>query len=219
MARVERRRQVKSARVAVVSEEMYGVAADVVRRELVRLRGLADHPNRVCHYDQLLAAHLLGFWDPAVRSLRTLDARSTTSVSMKASTGDLRLARATLSDAMNQLPAPALLPLMRELLRRLPDCSNPQLADLMTLKKRICAIDGSYFRVPADVLWALSHVRSNARTGRQVRVDLHLDVLRFVPEKAEVNGHENGSESAAFARTLDPGVIYLADRGPELRRL
>jgi Transposase DDE domain len=114
---------------------------------------------------------------------------------------------------MADLPAEELLPLMRELLARVPaNCSHPDLQDLLTLKKRICAIDGSYFRVPSDVLWALAHRRHNGKLGRQVRLDLHLDVLRFLPIKAQVDGSDRGSESAAFAGTLDAGVVYLADR-------
>jgi hypothetical protein len=185
----------------------------VLREHLARLRRVGDHPNRVLHYDQLLAAHLLGFYDSVVRSLRTLEARSTAGDQMRHALDDLRLARSTISDAMSQLPAAALVPLMRELLKRLPEnCSHPQLQDLLTLKKRIVAIDGSYFRVPADVLWALAHRRSNDKVGRQVRLDLHLDVLRFIPLKAQVDGKTRGSESAAFIGTLEAGVIYLADR-------
>lgn len=185
----------------------------MLQDHLKRLRALANHPNRLLHYDQLLVAHLLGFYDPAVRSLRTLEARSVADAPMRESLDELRLARGTISDAMGQLPAEALLPLMKQLLERLPsDCSHPELADLMTLKKRIIAIDGSYFRIPSDVLWALSHRRSNGKLAGQVRLDLHLDVLRFLPTKAQVDGRDRGSESAAFIGTLDPGVVYLADR-------
>jgi hypothetical protein len=189
-------------------------AAGVVQDHLQRLRTLSHHPNRVLHYDQLLAAHLLGFYDSAVRSLRTLDARTVADTSMQQSLDHLRLARSTISDAMNQLPASALLPLLSQLLERLPaNCSDPQLHDLMTLKKRICAIDGSYFRVPADVLWALAHRRPNGKVGRQVRLDMALDVLRFIPATApRVDGADRGSEPDAFIGTLEAGVIYLADR-------
>jgi Transposase DDE domain len=193
--------------------QLAGACAGMLQDHLHRLRGVGDHPNRVLHYDQLLAAHLLGFFDGAVRSLRTLDARSVTGQTMKHALDDLRLCRSTISDAMAELPAAALLPLMQELLRRLPNnCSHPDLQDLLTLKKRIVAIDGSYFRVPADVLWAIAHRRANGVVGRQVRLDLHLDVLRFVPLSAQVDGRERGSESAAFVRTLESGVLYLADR-------
>jgi hypothetical protein len=68
------------------------------------------------------------------------------------------------------------------------------------------------FRVPCDVLWALAHRRSNNKIGRQIRLDLHLDVVRFLPIKVQVDGKERGSESAAFIGTLEAGLIYLADR-------
>jgi hypothetical protein len=167
----------------------------------------------VLHFDQVLAAHLTGFYDSAVRSLRTLDARTSSDKVMGESLDDLRAARSTMSDAMASMPADALLPLMAELLKRLPDnCSDPGYADLVALKKRIVALDGSYFRVPADVLWALAHLRSNGKTGRQIRLDLHLDVLKFLPVKAQVDGQENSSESAAFAGQVEAGAVCLADR-------
>lgn len=185
----------------------------MVQDHLFRLRGMCNHPNRILHYDELFCALLLGFFDPTVQSLRTFDARSVAGETTNESLDHLRLARSTLSDAMNDLPAEALLPIMQELLKRLPDTgSHPDLQDLLTLKKRIIAIDGSYFRVPADVLWALAHRRSTDKVGRQIRLDLHLDVLRFVPVKAQADGHERGSESAAFSQTLEAGLVYLADR-------
>ena len=206
-------RQAPRAKVAAVSAQLAGSCAAMLQDHLARLRRLADHPNRVLHYDELLAALLLGFYDGVVRSLRTLDARSASSEQMGRALDGLRLARSTISDAMGELPASALLPLLAELLARLPaNCSQPHLADLLTLKKRIHAIDGSYFRVPADVLWALAHTRRNGTCARQVRLDLHLDVLRFLPVSASVDGKDRGSESAAFAATLEAGVVYLADR-------
>jgi hypothetical protein len=212
MAQV-RIRQSSRKELAAVSAQLAGTGAAALQDHLLRLRRVANHPNRLLHYDQLLVAHLMGFYDPAVRSLRTLDARSVADSPMREALHELRVARSTISDAMGYLPAEALLPLMKQLLDRLPaSCSHPELADLMTLKKRIIAIDGSYFRIPADVLWALSHRRSNGKLARQVRLDLHLDVLRFLPVKAQVDGENRGSESAAFAGMLDPGVVYLADR-------
>lgn len=196
-----------------MSAQLAGSCAAVLQEHLARLRRVGDHPNRVLHYDELLAAHLLGFYDGVVRSLRTLDARTVASAEARAALDGLRLARSTIGDAMAELPAAALLPLLRELLARLPaNCTNPHATDLLTLKRRIHAIDGSYFRVPADVLWALAHRRRNGKCARQVRLGLHLDVLRFVPVAARVDGRARGSESAAFIGTLEGGVVYLADR-------
>jgi hypothetical protein len=202
--------------VAAVSAQVAGSCAAALREHLHRLRHVGGHPNRVLHYDELLAAHLLGFYDGVVTSLRTLDARTVTGNEAREALDGLRLARGTISDAMAELPAAALLPLMRELLVRLPEgcrrCGEEHLADLVALRRRIHAIDGSYFRVPADVLWALAHRRRNGKAARQVRLDLHLDVLRFVPVAAQVDGKGRGSESAAFVGTLEAGVVYLADR-------
>lgn len=213
MGRTPRTRQQPRAKVAAIAARLAGSCAAVLREHMERLRGVGDHPNRVLHYDELLGGLLLGFYDSVVRSLRTLDLRSVTGEEMGNALDGLRLARSTVGDAMADLPAAALLPLLRELLDRLPgNCAHPRLADLATLKKRIHAIDGSYFRVPADVLWALAHTRRNGKGARHVRLDLHYDVLRFAPASASVDGASRGSESAAFARTLEAGVIYLADR-------
>ena len=209
----QRVRQQSRKQVARVSRKLAGSCAAMLQDHLLRLRSLSNHHNRVLHYDELLCAHLFGFFDGAVRSLRTLDARSVACETLKTSLDNLRTARSTISDAMKSMSTDALFPLMQELLRRLPDnCTHPDLMDLVALKRRIVAIDGSYFRIPSDVLWALSHRRSNDKLGRQVRLDLHLDVLRFLPIKAQVDGSENSSESAAFAKTIEPGVLYLADR-------
>jgi hypothetical protein len=212
-AMAARTRQTSRRQLAAVSTQLAGSCTTVLQDHLARLRRVSDHPNRVVHYDQLLTAHLLGFYDGVVRSLRTLDGRTVASDQMREALDGLRLARSTIGNAMADLPAAALLPLMQQLLARLPaNCSHPHLQDLLTLKRRICAIDGSYFRVPSDVLWALAHRRANGKVGRQVRLDLHLDVLRFLPIKAQVDGCDRGSESAAFIGTLEAGVIYLADR-------
>lgn len=209
----KRVRQSRATAVAELPVQLSRACASILNEHLARLRQVASHANRLLHYDQVLAAHLIGFFDPVVRSLRTMDVRSVADASTRASLDHRRVARSTLSDAMADLPASALMPLLEALLRCLPDhCSHPDLQDLLTLKKRIHAIDGSYFRVPADVLWALAHRRRNNKIGRQVRLDLHLDVLRFVPVAAQVDGKELGSESAAFVTQIDSGVVYLADR-------
>jgi Transposase DDE domain len=214
MSQVKSRvRQSSRSQVARVPAPLAGSCAAMLHDHCTRLRDIGDHPNRVLHYDELLVAHLLGFYDGVVRSLRTLDARTVSGETIRESLDDLRLARSTISDAMGQLPAAALLPLLKELLARLPaNCSNPELADLVTLKKRLCALDGSYFRIPADVLWAMMHIRPNGQSARQIRLDLHLDVLRFVPTHARVDGQDQSSEPQAFIGTLESGVIYLADR-------
>lgn len=138
-----RKRQSTRSQVAKAVTSLAGACSGMLQEHLDRLRAISHHPNRVLHYDQLLAAHLLAFFDSTVRSLCTMDSHSLTGRTLSHALDDLRLARSTISDAMAQLPAEALLPLMRELLKGLPEQgSQPDMADLLSLKKRIIAIDG-----------------------------------------------------------------------------
>src|ERR1043165_1740022 len=84
-----------------------------------RLRKASDHPNRVLHYDDLFTLLLLGFFNPTLRSLRTLD-----DVSRTGRLGECldveRACRSTLSDANACLDPTLLLPLIKDLHKRLP---------------------------------------------------------------------------------------------------
>lgn len=178
---------------------------------LRRLRQLPSHPNRLLHFDDLFVALLLGFYDPAVRSLRTLDAHSISEPHFQEHLGVERLARSTLSDALRSMSAKQFLPIVRELHSRIPQLKHAD-PDLAALLKRIIALDGSVFTVPADVLWAVTAKRSNGKPGKQVRLNLALDVVRFLPEALSVSGDDGLSEGASFIPLLEAGVIYLADR-------
>jgi len=178
---------------------------------LRRLRDLPAHPNRHLHYDNLFVALLMAFYDPAVRSLRTLDAHSVDDRQYRDQLGVERLARSTLSDAMRSMPPEKLLPLVRQLHARLPGVGHVD-TDLATLLKQIKALDGSVFTVPADVLWAVATTRANGNPGRQIRLNLVLDTLHFVPDTLSVSGDDGLSEGASFIPHLQAGAIYLADR-------
>jgi hypothetical protein len=178
---------------------------------LRRLRQLPAHPNRLLHYDDVFVALLLAFYEPAVRSQRTLDAHSVADKPFHEHLGVERVARSTLSDALSSMSHQALLPLVADLHRRLPGLRRVD-SDLAALLKRIIALDGSVFTVPADVLWAVAATRSNGQPGRQIRLNLALDVLRFVPQSLSVSGDDGLSEGASFIPQLEGGAIYLADR-------
>lgn len=45
----------------------------ILLRHRRRLRKAADHPNRTLFYDTVLTAHLLAFYNPILRSLRTIE--------------------------------------------------------------------------------------------------------------------------------------------------
>ena len=196
---------------ARVDERLVGADhVQLLQEHLHALRPHRSHPNRTLHYDQLLAALLLAFYEPADRSLRRIEDLSD-SDHAKAFLPAGRTPRSTMSDALASFDPKALEPIVASLMKRLPALSRGD-GDLHALLKRIIAADGSLFTVPADVLWAIALTRSNGKVGRQIRLNLQLDVLHFVPEKWDLSGAGDGSETAAFARNLAPGVIYLFDR-------
>lgn len=186
----------------------------LLQGHLKRLRSFYNHPNRILHFDSVLTALLVGFYESSVRSLRTLE-----DLSVREGAPELlgvdRVSRSTLSDAMRQMEAGKLLPIVEALAKQVPQLRRDD-GDLHLLMRRIVALDGSVFTVPADVLWAIALTRPDKKLGRQFRLNLRLDVLRFLPVGLSVSGKLDGSETAAFLRDLaadEVGMLYLADRG------
>jgi Transposase DDE domain len=183
----------------------------LLKDHLARLRHAYDHPNRDLHYDTVLVALLLAFFDPVVRSLRIIEDASTDEVW----TSHLplgRVCKSTLAEALRSMSPAHLLPLIRQLQGRLPGLERVD-HDLAFLMKRIIAADGSVFTVPADVAWAIGLTRRNGKSGKQIRLNMQLDVLQFMPEDLSVSGASEGQESASFIKDLKSDVIYLVDRG------
>jgi len=199
--------------IARVSQAVVGSQyLAMIQSHMQGLRSLYNHPNRVLHYDTVLAAMLAAFYDPALRSLRAMDDFTQCEALAQNLPVD-RVARSTLADAMRQMDARHLMPLVGKLMKDLPLLGRVD-EDLQALLKRLVAADGTIFTVPADVLWAIGLTRSDGKVGRQIRLNLQLDVLRFMPaqESISLSGADDGSESAAFARDLIAGVIYICDR-------
>jgi len=206
-----RRKQSGSASDARVNAQLVGVEfVQLLQDHLHALRPQRQHPNRTLHYDELLTTLLLAFYEPADRSLRLMDDLSS-SEQARVFLPAGRTPRSTLSDALASFDPKALEPVVRSLIKCLPALSRSD-GDLHALLKRIIAADGSLFTVPADVLWAIALTRSNGQPGRQIRLNLQLDVLHFMPSGFDLSGDGDGSETAAFARNLIAGVIYLFDR-------
>lgn len=85
--------------------------------------------------------------------------------------------------------------------------------------RRLIAADGSTFSLAADVAWAMMRRRGNKADSRggpehhgTCRLNLQLDVDRFVPADLSVSGKDEGSEAAAFVKRVMSDVVYLLDR-------
>jgi hypothetical protein len=177
---------------------------------LRQLRHAYGHPNRVVFYDDLVVAYLMSFFHPTVRSLRMLDDLSQVPAMARHLSAD-RLCRSTVSDANALFDAQLLEPVIEHLRARVPQLKqrDPQLAELL---KQVIVFDGSLFTVASDVAWALRQRRPNGKGRATVRLNLKLDCASGLPEGVAVTG-AGTSESEAAAKMIEPGCIYVQDRG------
>lgn len=175
----------------------------------LRLREREDaHGNRRLFLSDLFVAQLLAFHHPTVRSLRTLDALSSTPTVQEVIEVE-RLPRSTVSDA-NKVVDPSLLqPLLADLAQRVHGGHLPD--ELNVLVKRIVAVDGTFLRIVGDLMWTLRQRTDNGRMVSKPRLDVQLDVAAGVPRFAVLSGHIR-SECDAARLHIEPGTIYVADR-------
>ncbi len=184
----------------------------MLQNEVRGLRQSAAHGNRELFLDDVVIAHLLAFFNPTLRSLRTFDDFSQTRQAQRHLTVR-RLCKSTLSDA-HRLAEPTLLePLiarLRGLAAARPTPDYP--SDLPKTLGQVLAVDGSFFTVAADMAWALRHKTNQGQTKTSARLDVHLDVATWLPEVVVVSGRGE-SEAQSAARTVKPGAIHVYDRG------
>jgi hypothetical protein len=172
------------------------------------------HGNVRLDLTDALVVMLAAFFNPAVRSLRLIEQLS----QIPWINGQLRVdrvCRSTLSDAFERFEPEQLLPIIEALAQQVPQLARVD-GDLESLCRRVVAGDGSYWNIPADVLWALAQNRGGkgkTPTRRAVRVNWQFDVSSFTPTAdVSVSGADEGSEAAAFIKRLVEGVIYVVDR-------
>jgi len=84
---------------------------------------------------------------------------------------------------------------------------------LARLLEQVQVVDGSFFAAAATVTWALRG-RSGSREHSDVRLDLRLCGSTLLPARLSVSGRGE-SEPQQARQAIEPGVIYIIDRGFE----
>ena len=208
-------RRGRKKRTAVAAESVVGAKyVSLLQGHLDRLRKTYDHGNRVLFYDDVLAAYLLAFYNPTLRSQRAIDDFSNTPAGRETAGVD-RVARSTFSDASRLFDADLLAPLAADLRRDVPHLKrqDPRLDCVLKWVDKVVAADGSLFSIAASAAWALRRTDRAGGADCQARLNLQLDVLTGLPDgPVAVSGKDQGSESAAFAGLLSPGNLYITDR-------
>jgi Transposase DDE domain len=201
----------RKPRPAARGEDLFGAKyVRMLQDHLAWLRKAHPHPNRTLFFDDVTIAYLLAFFTPAIRSLRTMEDFSQTE-QMREQLGVDRLPRSTLSDA-NAVFDPTLLePIIEDLRGRLPHLRHTD-SRLAELTERVRVVDGSLFTVAADVAWALHQRRPDGKPMDTIRLNLQWAAGAGVPEGMTITG-KGTSEAQALMQSLEPGVIYVMDRG------
>ncbi len=178
--------------------------------QLQHLRDHCGHGNRCFHYDQLVVAHLLAFFNPILAGLRKIeDVFDVPAVQKRLKMP--RVPKSTLADAQRLFDPELLLPLFESLKERAGIQEHD--SRLNGVANKLLAVDGSFFAVPSPIAWALyNHSAKNNVTRGNVRAHVHFDILRGVPDHATITGGQ-ASEAEQLRLALQSGCFYVCDRG------
>lgn len=186
----------------------------MLERCLAGLRGNPRHGNQDLFLDDVFIAYLLAFFNPTIRSLRTIEDFSQTRQAQR-HLSTTKICRSTLSD-FNKLVdpsrlSPILAALRGELARRSPD-GRLYSSDLNSLLQQVIAVDGTFLNAAAEVTWAVTSRNQRAGECHRARLDLHVDVQTWLPEVIAVPD-PGESEGDSASQHITPGAIHIYDRG------
>ena len=205
MAKDSARRPGRKRKKRLKSSDVQG--AKYVARIVDLLRPLHDHcadPKRRLHYDEFCAWLLLYFFTPVVDSLRGLQQASDIPTVRR----KLKLPRFSLgsfSEAARTFDPELLAPIVEEVGAQIADV---EAASLPPSALRPTAVDGTLIRALPSMVWALW--RDDER--RAAKLHLQFDLLKGAPEKPCLT-HARASETDAMRAALEPGRLYITDRG------
>lgn len=209
-------RRGRKAREKIKPEQVTGQSYLVmIQSYLHRLRSVYVHPNRVLFFDDVVTVYLVAFFNPVLRSLRCIeDASQLPGINQHLSVD--AVCKSTLSEA-NALFDPRLLEgLIADLRRHLPNLRqiDGQLGELL---RQIEIFDGSFFRVAADVAWAVQsnnqHTKGKGGSGYNIRLNCQFCLAHGSVSGVSVNGDDGVGEGAAASMFVEADRIYLFDAG------
>lgn len=199
------------------AETLQGVRLLQAWRPLLeRLRGAGCERdragNRRLFYDDVCSLLLLTFFNPALKTLRDLQAASRLA-QVRKKLGVSEVSLGSLSESLRVFDPELLVEIVQELLGQIPDSptADPRLKQL---KHVPTAVDGSFLRHLPQVTQACFA----SRKDRGWKLHTHFEVLRGVPTFARVtdgSGKGPAGEKAVLRATLQADRCYITDRGYE----
>jgi hypothetical protein len=161
--------------------------------------------NRQLHMDQYISMILLYLFNPICTSLRSLQQASELK-KVQEKLGVPRASLGSLSEASTVFNSDALLEIIQELSGQLkPLVQQEKFDDLPGI---LTAVDGTLLKAFPRIAWALWLDDEH----KAIKNHVHFEILKGVPVKAIIT-EGNGNEKEVLADHLDPGRIYVTDRG------
>jgi hypothetical protein len=160
--------------------------------------------NRELHMDQYMLLLLLYMFNPICVSLRALQQASGLQKVQKV-LGVPRASLGSLSEAARVFDADLLEPIVQELamdLRPLPH--DPRLDDV---QKILTLVDGTVLAALPKMVWAVWQEKHNA-----LKAHVQFELIKGVPLCAPIT-EANADEREVLAAHLQPGRVYVTDRG------
>ena len=160
--------------------------------------------NRLLHMDQYMSLLLLYMFNPICTSLRAVQQASELQ-KVQRILGCPRASLGSLSESARVFDSA----LMQEIIEHLSDKLKPisSHSKLDDLAGCLTAVDGTLIPALSKMTWALW------KTDRQaVKAHTQFDLQKHVPVKITVTDG-NGNEKDVLAEHLEPGRIYVKDRG------
>jgi len=183
----------------------------LIESQLAQLRGHAAHGNREVFLDHLVVAHLLCFFNPQVKGLRSVEDIFNLP-GIQARYGAPRLPKSTVADAQAVFDPHLLRPILDSLIEKAG--TQPHDARLDAVTQKLLAVDGSFFTVAPRIAWALYN-KSAGKGGSSkghVRAHVQFDIRLGLPvETTLTDGH--AAEWKQLRQTLRADCFYVMDRG------
>lgn len=160
--------------------------------------------NRKLHMDQYVSLLLLYMFNPICTSLRAVQQASELK-KVQRKLGCPRASLGSLSEAARVFDSELMQEIIQELSRQLPPISShSKLDDLAGI---LTAVDGTLINALPKMTWALWKHDQKA-----IKAHAQFDLQKYVPVKITIT-HGNSSETEVLANNLEPGRIYVQDRG------
>lgn len=160
--------------------------------------------NRTLHMDQYIALILLSFFNPICNSLRGIQ-RASHLKKVQKKLGVSRASLGSLSEAARVFDSELLVGIIGELAKKLKPLAHD--ARLTDVEGIITLVDGTLLRALPKMTWALWTDQHNA-----LKAHVQFELLKGVPVSADITD-ANANEKDVLSRRLQPGRLYVLDRG------